>query len=57
MFERMKVLRETFLKEVSDVLSSQDWYMGYISIADFFLYNVLIYFQGFVPSLITQEPI
>lgn len=31
--------------------------MGYLSIADFFLYNVLVYFVGFAPSIITQESI
>lgn len=53
MFEKMKVLRMTFLQELSEILSYRDWYMGYLTLADFILYNVLIYFKGFVPSLIT----
>ena len=57
MFEKMKVLRETFLREVGEVLMAREWYMGYLSIADFFLYNVLIYFQGFVPSIVTEKSI
>ena len=31
--------------------------MGYLSLADFFLYNVLFYFQGFIPELVADETI
>lgn len=57
MFERLKVLRETFLKEVGEILKVRDWYMGYLTLADFFLFNVLVYFIGFVPSLVTEDSI
>ena len=56
MFQKTKVLRETFLYEVDKILSTRDWYMGYLTIADFILYNVLKYYQVFVPGIIGEGP-
>lgn len=54
MLERMKGLEQTFLKELSHLLETTEWYMGYLTLADFFLYNFLFYIQGFVPSIVLE---
>lgn len=44
------------MAQLVKVLSESEWYMGYLTIVDFILYELLFYFQGYCPRII-EDPV
>ena len=46
----MKYAQLIFTPEKLKNLSNSDWYLGYLTLADFFFYEQFFYGQGFCPQ-------
>lgn len=47
-------MRTDFISKLIEVLEKSEWYMGYLSLIDFILYELLFYFQGYCPEIISH---
>ena len=54
MFKRAVIARTSFFPELASLFSKQDWIMDYLSLADFFLYEMMFYYYGYCPEILSD---
>lgn len=50
--QKMTMTRTVTIPHLIEQLTRFSWFMGYLSLADFFLYEQLYYFQGYCSQII-----
>ena len=49
--EKITALKEKMITELIEWLRTKEWYMGYLTLVDFLLYEILYCFRGYHPNV------